>query len=312
MAEAVIALVEMTKRFKDFLAVDSLSLEVAPAEIFGLLGPNGSGKTTTLNVISGLSKPTSGRVRVLGHDVVADPRAVRWRLGVVPQETALYEELSADTNLRFHGDLFNVPGVVLRQRIDELLELVQLVDRRSDRVGSYSGGMKRRLALARALVHDPELLYLDEPTLGVDVQSRRALWDHILNLKARGKTVLITTNYLEEASALCDRIAILDHGRLVALDSPANLRRRYGDMVLDLVLEPQLPGAILDELRSIHGVTQVTASDGTLKVALADAPEATGHIVTLVTRHARVVRIDQHEPGLEEVFLQLTGRELRD
>lgn len=312
MPEPVIALVEMTKRFKDLTAVDSLSLEVAPAEIFGLLGPNGSGKTTTLNVISGLSKPTSGQIHVLGHDVVVDSRAVRRLLGVVPQETALYEELSADTNLRFHADLFNVPRAVVQHRMDELLELVQLVDRRKDRVGSFSGGMKRRLALARALLHDPELLYLDEPTLGVDVQSRRALWDHILDLKARGKTVLITTNYLEEASALCDRIAILDHGRLVALDSPANLRRRYGDMVLDLVLEPQLSPAILAELRGIHGVTQVTSADGTLKVALADAPEATGQVVTLVTQHARLLRIDQHEPGLEEVFLQLTGRKLRD
>jgi len=312
MPEPVIALVELTKRFKDFTAVDALSLEVAPAEIFGLLGPNGSGKTTTLNVISGLSKPTSGSVRVLGHDVVADPRAVRRLLGVVPQETALYEELSAEANLRFHADLFNVPRGVLRQRMDDLLDLVQLNDRRGDRVGSFSGGMKRRLALARALLHDPELLYLDEPTLGVDVQSRRALWDHILNLKARGKTVLITTNYLEEASALCDRIAILDHGRLVALDSPTNLRRRYGDMVLSMLVEPELSAAILDELRRIHGVTQVTAVDGSLKVALADAPEATGHVVTLVTRHARLLRIDQHEPGLEEVFLQLTGRELRD
>src|SRR5579859_6564863 len=310
--QAAVELEAVTKRFKEIVAVNALSIRVERGEIFGLLGPNGSGKTTTLNMILGLSTATAGRIWVLGREMPTEQKAVRRLLGVVPQETALYEELSAEANLRFHADLFNVPRGVLRQRMDDLLDLVQLNDRRGDRVGSFSGGMKRRLALARALLHDPELLYLDEPTLGVDVQSRRALWDHILNLKARGKTVLITTNYLEEASALCDRIAILDHGRLVALDSPTNLRRRYGDMVLSMLVEPELSAAILDELRRIHGVTQVTAVDGSLKVALADAPEATGHVVTLVTRHARLLRIDQHEPGLEEVFLQLTGRELRD
>src|SRR5207237_2978172 len=155
--------------------------------------------------------------------------------------------------------------------MDRLLDLVQLEDRRRDRVGNFSGGMKRRLALARALLHEPQLLYLDEPTLGVDVQSRRALWDYILGLKAQGKTVLITTNYLEEANTLCDRLAILDHGKLVALDSPANLRRRYGDTVLDLVLEPQLDAAVLDDLRTIRGVTQVTAVDGARKGAWAYA-----------------------------------------
>src|SRR5207244_5448498 len=215
MSEAAIELVEMTNRFKDFLAVEALSLEVRTGEIFGLVGPNGSGKTTTVNVISGLSRPTSGEVRVLGRDMLSEPRSVRRLLGSVPQETALYEELSAETNLRFHADLFDVPRSLLDERMDRLLDLVQLEDRRRDRVGNFSGGMKRRLALARALLHDPQMLYLDEPTLGVDVQARRAIWDYILSLRDEGKTVLITTNYLEEAQVLCERVAIIDQGKLI-------------------------------------------------------------------------------------------------
>lgn len=312
MSEPAIELVEMTKRFREFIAVDRLTLADERGEIFGLLGPNGSGKTTTVNVISGLSRPTSGTVRVLGRDMLAEPRSVRRLLGTIPQETALYEELSAEANLRFHGDLFDVPRGRLRSRIDELLQLVQLEDRRRDRVSTFSGGMKRRLALARALLHDPELLYLDEPTLGVDVQSRRAIWDHVLDLRARGKTVLITTNYLEEASALGDRLAIIDRGRLVALDTPEQLKRTYGDTVLELVLEPAPSPALLERLWTIDGVTAVSTADGTLKLNLTGNPEATGRVVTAVTGEAKLLRVNQHEPDLDEVFLQLTGRELRD
>jgi ABC-2 type transport system ATP-binding protein len=312
MTEAAIELLEMSKRFKNFIAVDRLSLEVRRGEIFGLLGPNGSGKTTTVNVISGLSRPTSGTVRVLGQDILADSRSVRRVLGSVPQETALYEELSAEANLRFHGDLFGVPRKVIGEQTDHLLALVQLSERRRDRVSTFSGGMKRRLALARAMLHDPEMLYLDEPTLGVDVQSRRALWDYILGLKARGKTILITTNYLEEASALCDRLAILDHGRLAALDTPVQLSRRYGDTVIEMVLEPGPSSELVARLRDIQGVTDVVAIESAIKVTLAGAREAVGQVVTLVTKESRLVGFDQHQPSLDEVFLHLTGRELRD
>jgi ABC-2 type transport system ATP-binding protein len=312
MTEAAIELLEMSKRFKNFIAVDRLSLEVRRGEIFGLLGPNGSGKTTTVNVISGLSRPTSGTVRVLGQDILADSRSVRRVLGSVPQETALYEELSAEANLRFHGDLFGVPRKVIGEQTDHLLALVQLSERRRDRVSTFSGGMKRRLALARAMLHDPEMLYLDEPTLGVDVQSRRALWDYILGLKARGKTILITTNYLEEASALCDRLAILDHGRLAALDTPVQLSRRYGDTVIEMVLEPGPSSELVARLRDIQGVTDVVAIESAIKVTLAGAREAVGQVVTLVTKESRLVDFDQHQPSLDEVFLHLTGRELRD
>src|SRR5579863_3092575 len=225
---------ELSKSFGSFRAIDHLSLSIRQGEIFGLLGPNGSGKTTTINMISGLSTPTSGEVHVLGHDVRKNARQVRQILGSVPQETALYEELTAWTNMDFHADLFGIPRREKKERITKLLELVQLLERKDSRVSTFSGGMKRRLALARALLHDPRLIYLDEPTLGVDVQARRVIWDYILSLRDQGKTVLITTNYLEEAQALCERIAIIDHGKLVVVDTPEHLKQTYGGSVMEL------------------------------------------------------------------------------
>src|SRR6266852_2466285 len=193
-----IEMIDLCKDFGSFRAVDHLSLTVQQGEIFGLLGPNGSGKTTTINMISGLSVPTTGSVRVMGYDVRHQARQVRRLLGSIPQETALYEELTAWDNMDFHADLFGVPRKEKKERI------VRLLDRKASRVSTFSGGMKRRLAIARALLHDPLLVYLDEPTLGVDVQARRAIWDYCLSLRDQGKTVLITTNYLEEAQTLCE------------------------------------------------------------------------------------------------------------
>src|SRR6266705_4280739 len=237
---------DLCKSFGKFQAVDRLTLTVRQGEIYGLLGPNGSGKTTTINMISGLSVPTSGEVRVMGYDVRRNARQVRQILGSVPQETALYEELSAWTNMDFHADLFGIPRKEKKERITILLELVQLFDRKDSRVSTFSGGMKRRLALARALLHDPKLIYLDEPTLGVDVQARRVIWDYILSLRDQGKTVLITTNYLEEAQALCERLAIIDHGKLIAVDTPEHLKQTYGGSVIEV--ETTQPSKAIDEL----------------------------------------------------------------
>jgi ABC-2 type transport system ATP-binding protein len=311
-ARPAIELIDVTKRFGAFTAVDSLSLRVEPGEIFGLLGPNGSGKTTTVNMLSGLSRPSSGRVRVLGYDITQQTRAVRAVLGAVPQETALYEELTAQANMVFHAELYGVPRQERDQRILALLTLVQLADRRSSRVGTFSGGMKRRLALARALLHDPQLVYLDEPTLGVDVQSRRALWDYILALKGQGKTVLITTNYLEEANALCDRLAIIDHGKLIALDTPANLKRAFGDTVIVMETASPVSPALLEQLRALPGVREATQQDGVLRVTMGGEQQVTGRAVTLVTQETALRTITQREPDLNEVFLSLTGSALRD
>jgi daunorubicin resistance ABC transporter ATP-binding subunit len=311
--QAAIEIQRLTKRFQKFTAVDNLTLSVKYGEIFGLLGPNGSGKTTTINIVSGLSKPTSGQVKVLGHDVMKDTRAVYAALGVVPQETALYEELSAWTNMSLHADLYSVRGPNRDSRITEMLNLVQLYDRRLSRVSTFSGGMKRRLALARALLHDPRLLYLDEPTLGVDVQSRRAIWDYILDLKKKGKTILLTTNYLEEANTLCDRIAIIDHGKLVVLDTPPELKRRYGDTVMEIETESIVSSQVIEQLHNITGISGVVQTDKIVKIAMSgNEPSTTGKLITHLTLASNIRRIAQREPNLEEIFLSLTGSGLRD
>ena len=312
--QVAIEINKLTKRFGNFMAIDDLSLVVRYGEIFGLLGPNGSGKTTTINIVSGLSKPTSGQVMVLGYDIMKDIHAVHAALGAVPQETALCDELSAWTNMSLHAELYGVRGPDRNRRISEMLNLVQLYDRRSSRVSTFSGGMKRRLALARALLHDPELLYLDEPTLGVDVQSRRAIWDYILDLKEKkGKTVLLTTNYLEVANALCDRIAIIDHGKLVVLDTPVEMKRRYGDTVMEIETASSVSSQLLERLRKIIGISGVVQTDKILKVAMSGNDlSATGSLITLVSQEGNIRRIAQREPNLEEIFLSLTGSGLRD
>ena len=305
-----IEMIDLCKTFGSLQAVDHLSLTVQQGEIFGLLGPNGSGKTTTINMISGLSTPTSGQVKVMGYDVRHDARRVHQLLGSVPQETALYEELSAWTNMDFHADLFGIPRKEKKERITRMLELVQLLDRKNSRVSTFSGGMKRRLALARALLQDPQLIYLDEPTLGVDVQSRRAIWDYILSLREQGKTVLITTNYLEEAQVLCDRLAIIDHGKLIAVDTPEDLKQNYGGSVIEL--ETTKPGNAVAELRALPGVKEVSQDGTHLKIITRGANNIVPQIINIISREGELKDIVVREPDLDEIFLRLTGTELRD
>jgi daunorubicin resistance ABC transporter ATP-binding subunit len=305
-----IELQALCKTFGTLQAVDHLTLTVEQGEIFGLLGPNGSGKTTTINLISGLSTPTSGEVQVMGYQMPHHTRRIRQMLGTVPQETALYEELSAWDNLDFHADLFSMARTGKKERIMQILELVQLQDRKHSRVSTFSGGMKRRLALARALLHDPQLLSLDEPTLGVDVQSRRAIWDYILALRDQGKTVLITTNYLEEAQALCERIAILDHGKLIAVDTPEHLKQTSGGSVVEL--ETAQPSTVVSDIRSLPGVQDVVQEGTRLTVTTQGGSDIIPQIITLVTRQGELRQIAVREPTLDEIFLRLTGTALRD
>jgi len=305
-----IEMIDLCKSFGNFHAVDHLSLTVKQGEIFGLLGPNGSGKTTTINMISGLSTPTSGEVRVFGYDVRHNARRIRQVLGAVPQETALYEELTAWTNLDFHADLFGIPRKEKKERITRILELVQLLDRKDSRVSTFSGGMKRRLALGRALLHNPELIYLDEPTLGVDVQARRAIWDYILLQREQGKTVLITTNYLEEAQALCDRLAILDHGKLIAVDTPEHLKQTYGGSVIEL--ETEIPTMALDKMRAIDGVKDVKQDGRHLTITTRGISNVVPQIINIISQEGELRDLAVREPNLDEIFLQLTGTELRD
>lgn len=305
-----IEMVDLCKQFGSFVAVDHLSLTVPQGEIFGLLGPNGSGKTTTINMVSGLSTPSSGSVRVMGHEVHRNTRKVHQLLGAVPQETALYEELSAWDNLDFHADLFGIPRREKKARITNILELVQLVERKNSRVGTFSGGMKRRLALGRALLHDPQLIYLDEPTLGVDVQARRAIWDYILSLREQGKTVLITTNYLEEAQVLCGTLAIIDRGKLIAVDTPDHLKQTYGGSVIELdVVHPQDVSA---ELRALQGVSEVQQEGTHIKVTTQGVERIVPQVVNIVSQENELRDIAVREPNLDEIFLRLTGSELRD
>jgi len=305
-----IEMIDLCKSFGKFQAVDHLSLTVRRGEIFGLLGPNGSGKTTTINMISGLSVPTSGEVRVMGYDVRRQARQVRQILGSVPQETALYEELSAWTNMDFHADLFGIRRKEKKERITKLLELVQLQDRKDSRVGTFSGGMKRRLALARALLHDPQLIYLDEPTLGVDVQARRVIWDYILSLRDQGKTVLITTNYLEEAQALCERVAIIDHGKLVAVDTPDHLKQTYGGSVIEV--ETTQPSKAIDELRALPSVQEVVQDGTHLKITTQGIHNIAPQVINVLSQEGEIKDIAIREPNLDEIFLRLTGTALRD
>lgn len=307
-----IEMVDLCKRFGRFQAVDHLSLTIKQGEIFGLLGPNGSGKSTTINLISGLMAPNSGSVRVLGLDVQKHPRQMRSKLGVVSQETALYEELTAWANLDFHADLYGVPAREKWMKMLSMLDLVQLRERAHARVKTFSGGMKRRLAIARALLHDPQLLYLDEPTLGVDVQSRNAIWNYIRLLKGQGKTVLLTTNYLEEAQALCDRLAIIDHGRLLVLASPAELKARYGGQVAEVALASPLSS--LEALSGMPGVQHVAQDEARVRITMQGevAGTALAMVLSYLATGGSIREIQVREPNLDEIFLTLTGSALRD
>jgi len=217
---------QLRKTFKELIAVDDVSFAVGPGELLGLLGPNGAGKTTTVSIISGLIQPDRGEVRIEGKTLAGDTDPKKLRIGVVPQDLALYEELSARANLRFFGALYGLQGAALDAAIASNLKLVGLADRQRDRVGTFSGGMKRRLNLAAGLLHDPDILLLDEPTVGVDPQSRNAIFDNLEELKRRGKALLYTTHYMEEAERLADRIVVIDHGRVIADDTVAGMRSR--------------------------------------------------------------------------------------
>ena len=217
----------LTKDYGSIRAVDGLDLVIPKAEVFGLLGPNGSGKTTTINCLTGLLKPTEGTIRVMGIDVQEKGPEAREVMGVSPQETAIYPYLTGEENIRLFGELYSVPRKTLDARVDYVLEKLGLLDEARRRVGKYSGGMKRRVSIAMALVTDPKVVLLDEPTVGMDPQARRAVWDFIVELRDRGKTVVLTTHYMEEADELCDEVGIIDHGKLIEFGTPENLREKY-------------------------------------------------------------------------------------
>ena len=303
---------ELTRRFGDLCAVDGLSLEVEEGEVFGFLGPNGSGKTTTIRLITGLLKRDAGRVDVLGSDPERDSRAVRRQIGLVPQDTNIYGELSAVDNLWHHAALYCDDLGAVAGRIDEQLRLMELYDRRLDPAGTYSGGMKRRLALARAMLHDPQIIFFDEPTLGVDVQVRHVLWQHLRELRDReGKTFVVSTNDMAEAEALCDRLVIIDHGKVVTLGTPEDLRAQLGRDIVTLRTAPAVadPAAVFEGLDASK-ITRLEP-DG-LRLEVKEAERVVGDIVQRVTREHRLETLQIARPTLDDVFLHHTGRGLRE
>ncbi|HEY7199655.1 MAG TPA: ABC transporter ATP-binding protein [Candidatus Dormibacteraeota bacterium] len=299
--EPAVELVDVTCHRGARRALDRVSLEAAGGEVLGLVGPNGAGKTTLVDVVCGLLRPSSGRVRVLGHDAAARSQEVRRQVGLVPQETALYEEVSAWRNLRFAADLYAVRAP--EARIAEVLELVGLTERARDLVATYSGGMRRRLSIARALLHRPRFLVLDEPTLGVDTEGRHQVWQHVRALRAGGHTVLLATNYLDEAEALCDRVAVLREGRLVATDTPEALVARAGRSI-DLDVADRWRERLRDELAGDPDVQRVVATQAGLTVSV-----ERGHTPEAVVRRAMDVAplagFKIRSPDLAEVFRAL-------
>jgi ABC-2 type transport system ATP-binding protein len=305
----------LVKKYADFTAVDGISFEINEGEIFSLLGPNGAGKTTTISMLSTLIAPSSGDARIGGHSVLHDPMAVRRLIGVVPQDLALYEDLSARENLNFWGQMYGLSGKELKKRVDEVLEATGMTEKANQRVKTYSGGMKRRINSGVGLRHQPRLLFMDEPTVGIDPQSRRSILDSVKALNAQGMTVLYTTHYMEEAQELLNRVGIIDHGKLIALGTQAELTRQVGetDTLILHVGEEETLDALIAALHSLPGVKKCDRTDHTIAVITPSAEEILAPVITKANEIGVKIRsVDIEEPNLESVFLNLTGRARRD
>jgi ABC-2 type transport system ATP-binding protein len=312
---SILSVSELCKKYGDFAAVDGISFEIQEGEIFSLLGPNGAGKTTTISMLSTLFTPTLGDAVIDGHSIRREPMEVKKVIGVVPQELALYEELTARENLVFWGQMYGLSGKGLEKRVDEILEQTGLSDKAKNRVRTYSGGMKRRVNIGIGLLHKPRLLFMDEPTVGIDPQSRRAILDTVKDLNRQGMTVLYTTHYMEEAEELSDRVGIIDHGQLIALGTQKELTQQVGEsetLVLHIG-ENDDPEALADRLKSIPGVQNAEATDHEISVVCPEAEDVLAPVITAANEQGIKIRsIDMREPNLEAVFLHLTGRALRD
>ena len=310
---SAISIRDMSKKFNGFTAVESISLEVEEGELFGLLGPNGAGKTTTLNLLSTLLKPTSGSAKIAGFSITDNKDDVRKNIGIVFQDPALDSELTGKENLEFHAMMYGMEKEDRNKRINEVLELVELSDKADVITSKYSGGMRRRLEIARGLMHKPKVLFLDEPTLGLDAQTRRRIWEYIKRLnRESGITIILTTHYMEEADYLCDRVAIIDHGKIVAMNSPKNLKSTLGGDVISLEIGPKSE-EFMKELKKLKWIRKMKRHDGTLSLTMEEGEKRIPELVKLSEkRKIEIKSVSFRKPSLEDVFIHFTGRSIRE
>ena len=296
----------LTKKYNGLNAVDNLNIQIEEGEIFGLLGPNGAGKTTTLLMLTTLKPPTSGTATINNFDIIKQPDKVRKSIGIVFQDPSSDEILTGYENLKLHGWLYDMPHELREQRIEEVLKLVDLTDRKNDLVKKYSGGMRRRLELARGLMHHPKILFLDEPTLGLDPQSREYIWEYIDKLaKKEHITVILTTHYMDEADKLCDRLAIIDRGKIVILGSPKKLKKDLGGDIIRL----KANNLEIAQLQKLNYIKKITSCDGEICLTVEDANTYLQEILTVT---GKVDSVEIRSPTLDDVFLYYTGRGMRD
>ncbi len=310
---AIIETKDLTKVFGKLIAVDHVSFAVEEGEIFGFLGPNGAGKTTTINMLTTLMNPTEGSAKVAGFDIVKDANKVRSLIGLVPQDLTVDEDLTGMENMMLQAMLYHVPKDVAKKRIEEVLRLVELEDAANRKVETYSGGMRKRLELAEGLIHYPKILFLDEPTLGLDVQTRTVIWDYIKKLKEeRGMTIFMTTHYMEEADALCNRIAIIDYGKIRALGKPKELKDGIGGDVIELALFDNSKD-FSEAIAKMPYVIDVKRKSETYKIKVAKGEEALPNIIEgILKMNLKVSTVSLIKPTLDQVYLEYTGRSLRE
>ncbi|MDQ1254705.1 MAG: type transport system ATP-binding protein [Euryarchaeota archaeon] len=310
---SAIKIKQLTKKFGKFTAVDNVSFSVEAGELFGLLGPNGAGKTTIINMLTTLLRPNAGEAEIAGYDLRRNPGEIRNNIGIIFQDPSLDIGLTGRENLEFHAMMYNIGPDERKKRIREVLDVVGLTDKADILVENYSGGMKRRLEIARGLIHYPKVLFLDEPTLGLDAQTRRSIWDYIRNLnRTYGTSVILTTHYMEEADFLCDRIAIIDHGKIVALDTPSGLKSRLQGDHVSLTIEGKVD-LIVTALKEKEWVSEISQDGQMLDVIISDYEKNIPDIFkTADNLGIRISSINFSKPSLEDVFIRLTGSTIRE
>lgn len=303
----------LTKRFKDLIAVDHVTLTIKSGELFGLLGPNGAGKTTIINMLTTLMVPTSGSATITGFDIEKNPEKVRRCIGIIFQDPSLDTGLTGRENLNFHAMMYGINAAERSSRITEVLGILGLTEKADVLVEKYSGGMKRRLEIARGLIHRPRVLFLDEPTLGLDAQTRRKIWDHIRDLNIRyGMTIILTTHYLEEADYLCNRIAVIDHGKIIALDTPGGLKTLLNGDVVTLGISGDVP-PLITGFQGVPWIHQVNHNNSDLTLILTEGEKHIPDLFSLAQRSGvTITSVSLRTPSLEDVFIHLTGSSMRD